>query len=277
MIRRWLCVTPRDSFLLTKDTAYLDYGIFYSWHVLIFVVVLSYSVIAPIILLPGSVYFLISFLVYRYQLLFVYIKHWEAFGRHFVMAYKRSLFGLGLFQVTLVGMFSLKSAPVCSALMIPLLPLTLLFYLQTRRAFERRTKYVPLDQEEAEETELDLDIKVFSTQLPPSPEISSLEGGIPGGEFNGSSPLLAQTANCGGGADMGMDDVFGEELLDSGSLEYENPIFHSKVRASFSPFSYPLTSKKKILISFLFSFLVDSSLAPVWYSFFPKRSSFWWR
>jgi hypothetical protein len=38
----------------------------------------------------------------------VYIKEYEAFGRHFILGFKQAMIGVAVFQVTLLGIFVLK-------------------------------------------------------------------------------------------------------------------------------------------------------------------------
>lgn len=146
IFRRLFCTTPRDFFQLNRTTSYLDYGVFYPWHILIFVIVLCYSIISPLIIFFGAIYFGASYLVYKYQLVFVYIKEWEAYGRHYVMAFKRVIVGIVVFQLTLSGMLGVKNAPIPSTLVLLLVPLTIAFYFHCVNLFDRRSKYIPLDK-----------------------------------------------------------------------------------------------------------------------------------
>ncbi|KAJ3046953.1 hypothetical protein HK097_000372, partial [Rhizophlyctis rosea] len=145
-VGRFFLKTPREFHDLDLYTSYLNYGILYPMHVIIFVIILCYSVIAPLILIPGIFYFAIAWVVYRNQLLFVYIKEWESFGRHFVKAFRMVVAGLGVSQVTLAGMLGAKRAQTGAILMIPLICSTIGFFIYCRRAFEKRTYLLPLDQ-----------------------------------------------------------------------------------------------------------------------------------
>ncbi|KAJ3038080.1 hypothetical protein HDV00_001041, partial [Rhizophlyctis rosea] len=138
--------TPREFHNLSLATSYLNYGILYPMHVIIFVITLCYSVIAPLILVPAVAYYAIAWVVYRNQLLFVYVKEWEGFGRHWGKGFGMCCAGLGVAQVTLAGMVGAKRAPTATILMIPLIISTLAFYIYCRRAFEKRTYLLPLDQ-----------------------------------------------------------------------------------------------------------------------------------
>ena len=48
----------------------INYGIVYPQAILVFVITLLYSVIQPLILVFGAVYFGIAYVVYKYKLLF---------------------------------------------------------------------------------------------------------------------------------------------------------------------------------------------------------------
>jgi hypothetical protein len=65
----FLCKTPRD-YAEARAPQNFMYGWAYPTPLLMFVVVLEYSTVAPLILLFGTVYFAMAFLVYKYQLLY---------------------------------------------------------------------------------------------------------------------------------------------------------------------------------------------------------------
>lgn len=114
-------------------------------HILIFIVVLCYSVISPLVIIPGVVYFGMAWLVYKNQLLYVYTKQSEANGKHWLMAYKRSVIGLGLFQFLTAGLLSAKKAPYAAIVCGALMPFTYLFHLYCESCFQRHDMVVPLE------------------------------------------------------------------------------------------------------------------------------------
>ncbi|KAJ3078511.1 hypothetical protein HDU99_000545, partial [Rhizoclosmatium hyalinum] len=131
---------------MNLSTSYLNFGILYPIHILIFIIGLLYSIVAPLILIPATVYFGFGYIVYRHQLLFVYVKEWEAYGRHWSMAFTRIIAGLIIFQITMAGMFALKRAPICSFVPLALIPITVIFHNHCKATFQQRTRLVPLDQ-----------------------------------------------------------------------------------------------------------------------------------
>ena len=48
----------------------INYGVVYPQAILVFVITLLYSVIQPLILIFGAVYFGVAYVVYKYKLLF---------------------------------------------------------------------------------------------------------------------------------------------------------------------------------------------------------------
>jgi hypothetical protein len=144
--RSTLCTTPRDFYTLNRETSFMDFGIHYPYHVIILVICIVYSVQAPIVLLAGMAYFGFGYFVYKHQLLFVYVKEWENYGRHWPMIFNRVVWGMFIFQAVMMGLLGVKSAPVLAVLLIPLILLTYAFYDYCNVAFGPRSRFVPLDQ-----------------------------------------------------------------------------------------------------------------------------------
>ncbi|KAI9028654.1 hypothetical protein DFJ74DRAFT_496688 [Hyaloraphidium curvatum] len=144
--RRRNCRTPREFFQLNRETAYIDYGVYYPYHLNMLVICIVYSVQAPIILLAGMFYFGFGYLVYKHQLVYVYVKEWENHGRHWPLVFNRTVLGLIIFQLVMIGLLAVKQAPLYATAIVPLLLVTILFYTYCNRAFAKRTEFVPLDQ-----------------------------------------------------------------------------------------------------------------------------------
>lgn len=53
----------------------INYGVVYPQAILVFVITLLYSVIQPLILIFGAVYFGVAYVVYKYKLLFGKLTH----------------------------------------------------------------------------------------------------------------------------------------------------------------------------------------------------------
>ncbi|XP_073038127.1 CSC1-like protein ERD4 [Primulina eburnea] len=93
---------------------------------LIATIVLCYSVIAPIIIPFGVAYFGLAWLVFRNQVLKVYVPSYESYGRMWPHIHNRIVAALFLYQVTMFGYFGTKRF-YYAPLIIPLLIITLIF------------------------------------------------------------------------------------------------------------------------------------------------------
>ncbi|XP_075513648.1 CSC1-like protein ERD4 [Primulina tabacum] len=123
--RKYLCKTEAE---VREAWAPGDLG--YTTRVpgdlLIATIVLCYSVIAPIIIPFGVVYFGLSWLVFRNQVLKVYVPSYESYGRMWPHIHNRIIAALFLFQLTMFGYFGVKKF-YYAPLLIPLLILSLIF------------------------------------------------------------------------------------------------------------------------------------------------------
>ncbi|XVF39746.1 hypothetical protein PTKIN_Ptkin01aG0057600 [Pterospermum kingtungense] len=102
------------------------------------------SVLAPLILPFMLVYFFLAFLVYRNQILNVYVSKYESGGRFWPIVHNTTIFSLLLTQVIALGVFGMKKSPVASGFTIPLILLTLLFNEYCRHRFSPVFKSSPV-------------------------------------------------------------------------------------------------------------------------------------
>ncbi|KAL2918787.1 hypothetical protein HK105_201621 [Polyrhizophydium stewartii] len=145
LLGRWWRTTPREYYELDMTTSMLNYGYLFPIQIMLFVIVLCYSIIAPLVLLPGAIYFGVSWIIYKNQMLFVYAAKTEYHGRMWLMAFNRSILGLLMFQFTTAGLIASKSAPIAATFCGALVVATWLFYELCRMSFDRHTHYAPLD------------------------------------------------------------------------------------------------------------------------------------
>ncbi|KAG9089987.1 hypothetical protein FS749_000909 [Ceratobasidium sp. UAMH 11750] len=124
MIYQLFTKTPRDYAELNAPPM-INYGVVYPLAILVFVVTIIYSIIQPLILLFGAVYFGVAYLVYKYKLMFVFYKPAESRGEAWPITFRRLMWGLTLFQTFMAGIFTLKQSFVLASLMAPLLVGTL--------------------------------------------------------------------------------------------------------------------------------------------------------
>ncbi|GAB4829395.1 CSC1-like protein erd4 [Ancistrocladus abbreviatus] len=164
--RKYLCKTEADE----KEAwapGDLGYATRAPGDMLIFTVVLCYSVIAPLIIPFGVVYFGLGWLVLRNQALKVYVPSYESYGRMWPHLHDRILASLLLYQVTMLGYFGIKkfySTPV----LIPLPIITLIFSVVCSRKFYRFFYRPALEVVCHEPKEAPNMEQVFRSFVPPS-------------------------------------------------------------------------------------------------------------
>ncbi|KAI9492266.1 hypothetical protein BDB00DRAFT_910483, partial [Zychaea mexicana] len=137
------CKTPRDHATNRAPWSF-NYGTGYPPPLLIFIIVLEYSTISPIILLFGTIYFCITYVVYKYQFLYVYFRPYDAIGSAWTMVFPRVIVGMLLFQITMAGLFVLKKYITLAILCIPLMIMTILFKLTMDAAFQKNSRNLPM-------------------------------------------------------------------------------------------------------------------------------------
>ncbi|OWZ67604.1 hypothetical protein AYX14_04653 [Cryptococcus neoformans] len=116
--------TPRD-YAEANAPPMLNYGWVYPQALLVFTITLVYSVMSPLILIFGAIYFAMAYLVFKYKLLFIYFKPYESNGEAWRITFARTLWALIIFQLFMTGLFSLRTYFWASAIMIPLILYTL--------------------------------------------------------------------------------------------------------------------------------------------------------
>ncbi|KAF3598337.1 hypothetical protein F2Q69_00036559 [Brassica cretica] len=143
------------------------------------------SVIAPLILPFLLIYFFLAYLIYKNQILNVYITKYESGGQYWPIFHNTTIFSLLLTQIIALGFFGLKLSTVASGFTIPLILLTLLFseYCRHRFApiFHKHPAQVLLDMDKADEMagkmeELHKKLHNVYSQIPLHSQKSSSKG-----------------------------------------------------------------------------------------------------
>lgn len=111
---------------------------------LCFSIALSYSVICPAMSVAALVYFSLASIVYRNQLLYVYTHERESAGLLFPFVFRALITGVIIFQLIMMGIFTVHGSASSFTLLVPLLFATLTFLLFCENAYENTSRYVPL-------------------------------------------------------------------------------------------------------------------------------------
>ncbi len=100
----------------------MNYSTTMAMHILIFIIMLVYSVMAPLIIVFGVIYFVLALLAARYDIIFVSKQEWQGGGSFWPITFHMLIVGLLIFQGVMVGYLSiLKFALVPLLLGAPLL------------------------------------------------------------------------------------------------------------------------------------------------------------
>ena len=81
------------------DLTPIRYDLVLPQVLLMLVITLSYSVISPVMLIFGLCYFGNAFMVWKYQVLYVYGREWEAGGVWWPQIFNRCIGAVVMFQV----------------------------------------------------------------------------------------------------------------------------------------------------------------------------------
>lgn len=117
--------TPRDYRFFYYTPPVFDFGLNLPQHILIFIIILIYSVVSTKIVTSGLVYFTLGYFVYKYQLMYSYVHPPHSTGKVWPMIFRRLIFGLIIFQLFMCGTLALEGAILLSVLCTPLFIVTL--------------------------------------------------------------------------------------------------------------------------------------------------------
>ncbi|KXN82921.1 hypothetical protein AN958_02004 [Leucoagaricus sp. SymC.cos] len=116
--------TPRD-FAELNAPPMINYGVVYPQAILMFVITMLYSVQQPLIVIFGAIYFGVGYVVYKYKLLFVFYKPYESQGQAWPITFIRLIWGVIIFLLFMIGIFTLRKSWILSSLLVPLLMTTM--------------------------------------------------------------------------------------------------------------------------------------------------------
>ncbi|CAK9436015.1 uncharacterized protein LODBEIA_P05890 [Lodderomyces beijingensis] len=136
--KKLILKTPRDyrGYYFTPQV--FDFGINQPQHIMIFMIILIYSVVSTKIVTCGLIYFILGLFVYKYQLVYNFVHPPHSTGKVWPMIFRRVVLGLVIFQLFMIGTLALDSAILLSLLCIPTIIATMCVWYN----FEKY--YVPL-------------------------------------------------------------------------------------------------------------------------------------
>nr|GMD06459.1 CSC1-like protein ERD4 [Ipomoea batatas] len=145
----------------------LGYATRFPSDMLILTICLCYSVIAPLIIPFGAVYFGLGWLVLRNQALKVYVPSFESYGQMWPHMHMRVVAALILYQLTMIGYFGVKKF-YYTPLLIPLPILSFIFAFVCHKKFYRFFQSTALEVSAAELNKVVPNMElIFSSFIPP--------------------------------------------------------------------------------------------------------------
>jgi len=84
------------------------YGWIYPNIMMVLMIVATYACIAPLLLPFGVVFFYFAYLMYKYQLLYVYVNEYQSGGVMWHAVFSRTMISLIFATLTLLGYLSLQ-------------------------------------------------------------------------------------------------------------------------------------------------------------------------
>jgi len=143
-LKKYLAKSKRD-FREVELAKPCSYHSLLAQHILIFVIVSTFSTMSPLILPFGFCYFLLAYITLKYNIMYVYEHSYEAGGVMWPLIFDRMMFGLVLYQLTLIGVFSIYNFPAGPSLAGATLIFTVLFWIWIHYRFDKQSKYGALE------------------------------------------------------------------------------------------------------------------------------------
>ncbi|SJX63584.1 uncharacterized protein (N-terminal fragment), partial [Sporisorium reilianum f. sp. reilianum] len=177
--RLFLTRTPREFAELNAPPT-LAMGNVYPQALLIFTLCILYSIVSPLIVLFGTVYFGIAYVVNKYKLLYVFYKPYESQGQAWPISASRCIWALVLFHIFQFSLFSVRKELWMSSGLLPLIVFTFWFNGHLETTFGPLTHHVNLSSvvEVLKEREADPGVAELAQNGPPSVARADVAEGV---------------------------------------------------------------------------------------------------
>lgn len=145
-------ILTRREEMEAMEAGRIDFGYLYPRVFLMFPLIMIYTVICPIFMVFGALYFLGAFLVYKTLFLYSCVSEQESGGVHWPGLCSSIFYGLVTFQcITIIHFLSMGQYLVFFCL-LPLVVITVSTWSSFRGLLEQRANYLPSNREELEES-----------------------------------------------------------------------------------------------------------------------------
>ncbi|KAI0565008.1 phosphate transporter [Gracilaria domingensis] len=120
LIRRWLGMkrawTNRDREIVNAGGSLADHFLTYAYGTIFVVLAIVYSTLAPVMIMICALFFAVSYIVIKYNLVYTFTKPWEGFAALHHIALQGITIGLVIKQFTMGGFMSLMGQATLATL-----------------------------------------------------------------------------------------------------------------------------------------------------------------
>lgn len=147
----WQCViryfhqTPRTFRELFYKPTIFQVGLVLPQHIMMFIIMIIYSVLSTRIMVCGLIYFFVGYWVYKYQLVYSMVHPYHSTGKVWPIVFQRVCLGLFFLHLQMFGSLALEKSYVPAGLIIPLFPTTLIAMMYFKRNYLPLLNYIALD------------------------------------------------------------------------------------------------------------------------------------
>lgn len=144
-------VKTRREEINSKETEKMNFGSLYPPTFLVFPMALMYSIICPIFLVFGAMYFFGSYIVFKSQFLYSLKSQMESGGVYWPPSCNSMFWSLIAFQVATALQLVAIHAHLSAFLIVPLVIVTLAVGNGINTQFKRKSEYLPINKQEEKE------------------------------------------------------------------------------------------------------------------------------
>lgn len=127
--------TPRKKWHRWAHLSSVSFGTLFPAFTFISMIVLTYSLIAPLILIFSAFTFCAFYLAYKYNFLYVYALQTSTMGLLYPRALQQTMVGLYFMEVCMIGLVAVGKSYGSIVLMVIALIATILFHMKLNDAF----------------------------------------------------------------------------------------------------------------------------------------------
>ncbi|CDW97173.1 hypothetical protein [Sporisorium scitamineum] len=234
--RLFLTRTPREFAELNAPPT-LAMGNVYPQALLIFTLCILYSIVSPLIVIFGAIYFGIAYVVNKYKLLYVFYKPYESQGQAWPISASRCIWALVLFHIFQFSLFSVRKELWMSSGLLPLIVFTFWFNGHLETTFGPLTHHVNLSSvvEVLKERGVDAGVAELAQNGPPALARAEVGEGVVSTD---PSAVSAATSSGGGGGRSGSMTPSGSRSKQLLSLDPSHKIDPEYTKLALARYSH---------------------------------------